>query len=312
MRSKALFFSILLVLGLMLSPPAWAQLPTITLSDLGVGVRALGMGEAFVGLSDDEQAIFYNPAGLAYLPRITMSAFYESHFAGSDYFNASAAMRHLGLGLGLFNFGTLEQRDANDQVTGSLGYLSFSFIGAAALSLNELPLRELRGLGALALGMRAKYLGISTLTPGGGAGFGIDPAFMVNLEGIRILGLSLEALRTGLALENLLSTGTFYEGGRQEPWTAKLRLGTALLLKDLAVGLDLAVPFELHLGSELRFRPLRELGELAIRAGGMLRGGVFSLTMGFGIQVLEFRLDYAFMSHPQLPFSHRLALSWRL
>ena len=33
--------------------------------ELGMGVRALAMGGAFIGLADDGNALFYNPAGLA-------------------------------------------------------------------------------------------------------------------------------------------------------------------------------------------------------------------------------------------------------
>jgi len=36
---------------------------------LGQGARALGMGQAFVSVADDESALFYNPAGIAQLAR---------------------------------------------------------------------------------------------------------------------------------------------------------------------------------------------------------------------------------------------------
>ena len=40
-----------------------------------VGARAMGMGGAFVGLADDAEATYYNPAGMAFLPcaNVTMS-----------------------------------------------------------------------------------------------------------------------------------------------------------------------------------------------------------------------------------------------
>ncbi len=43
------------------------------LPGLGVSARALGMGDSYIGLSDDASAAFYNPAGLGLLKRIELS-----------------------------------------------------------------------------------------------------------------------------------------------------------------------------------------------------------------------------------------------
>lgn len=40
---------------------------------LGVSARALGMGDSYIGLSDDASAAYYNPAGLGLLKRIELS-----------------------------------------------------------------------------------------------------------------------------------------------------------------------------------------------------------------------------------------------
>lgn len=43
------------------------------LPGLGVSARALGMGDSYIGLSDDASAAFFNPAGLGLLKRIELS-----------------------------------------------------------------------------------------------------------------------------------------------------------------------------------------------------------------------------------------------
>ena len=53
---------------------AWGLAFFILLSAWGieqfpVGTRPIGMGEAFVGVADDANAVTRNPAGLSYLPR---------------------------------------------------------------------------------------------------------------------------------------------------------------------------------------------------------------------------------------------------
>ncbi|MFA4924864.1 MAG: hypothetical protein WC557_11775, partial [Ignavibacteriaceae bacterium] len=49
-------------------------------SGLGVGARALGMGNAFTGISDDASAMYFNPAGLGLIKRLEVAG-------GLDYFN---------------------------------------------------------------------------------------------------------------------------------------------------------------------------------------------------------------------------------
>jgi len=46
------------------------------LHEVGAGARVFGLGRAFVGLADDPSAIFWNPAGLEYAPRISFSLFH--------------------------------------------------------------------------------------------------------------------------------------------------------------------------------------------------------------------------------------------
>lgn len=49
---------------------------------IGVGARALGMGGAFVGLSNDASAVYWNPAGLAQLNQRELSIMHAERFAG--------------------------------------------------------------------------------------------------------------------------------------------------------------------------------------------------------------------------------------
>ncbi len=59
---------ILVVVACVLSsaPSAMADYPVIT--SRGIGARALGMGNSFVSLADDFSAVYWNPAGLGFVP----------------------------------------------------------------------------------------------------------------------------------------------------------------------------------------------------------------------------------------------------
>ena len=73
-KSLGLLFVILFVYA---NNSAAAELPYIY-----KGVRPMGMGGAFVALSDDANALFYNPAGLANIKTKRTSVF-ELEFEGS-------------------------------------------------------------------------------------------------------------------------------------------------------------------------------------------------------------------------------------
>ena len=58
-----------------------------------IGVRALGMGGAFVAVADDVSAIWWNPAGLATGGLFSMAVDYESfdERSGTGIFTGNAA-----------------------------------------------------------------------------------------------------------------------------------------------------------------------------------------------------------------------------
>lgn len=64
-------FSIMLLFG----TPQAQLLGNPTRSDVGVGARALGMGNNYVAVSDEASALFWNPAGIAFIhgPQIQFS-----------------------------------------------------------------------------------------------------------------------------------------------------------------------------------------------------------------------------------------------
>src|SRR4051812_2175408 len=61
---------------------AWAGLSE--LKELFRGARATAMGGAFVSVADDEQAVFYNPAGLANIQASTFHFVSASLEASTD------------------------------------------------------------------------------------------------------------------------------------------------------------------------------------------------------------------------------------
>ncbi|MDP1678158.1 MAG: outer membrane protein transport protein [Bacteroidota bacterium] len=67
-------FKILILITIIISIPLFAQFSEdavrYSARGSGVGTRALGMGNAYIGVSDDYSATFWNPAGLAQMRRL--------------------------------------------------------------------------------------------------------------------------------------------------------------------------------------------------------------------------------------------------
>lgn len=306
-----------LALGFLLffAPLALPQ-PMLTLFELEGGARVAGLGGAFAGLADDENAIFYNPAGLAYLDHHTrFGSLYESHFGLTDFGQMALARESLGLGLLLFNSRPIVQRDDQGNPIGQFSYAAVGLAGAYASTLGKLPvpLALPAGLDHLALGARLKLYRVKTLEEGSGATLALDPSMMFDFGRLEAGGLELDWLRLGLVLENLLGLPMEFGSGHREPWPLGFRFGGSLSFRGLIAAADLESDGTFHLGMEYRLG-LAGLGlgegqgSLALR-GGLILGKRFSFNFGLGLGLKGFRIDYAFSAHPQLPLSHLLGFS---
>jgi len=304
--TKALLLVLIALQGLMTA--AQAQ-NIVGLFDLEEGARPAAMGGAFVGLAEGEHAIYYNPAGLAFLRELYVGGLFESRFARATYGTVSFALPNLGGQLLFLSIGGITQRDEQGVPLGDLGYSQLGFLAGAGLALGEPPL----DLGLpLAAGLQFKFYRVNTLEPGSGTAFSLTPSLLWVQERFTLGGLPVRALRLGLIAQNLLGLGITYGSGHREPWSPGLRLGVGLLLP---AGLTFAIDLDVlagsfHLGGEWTLSGLEldtfGLGELSLRLGVRNLGEIIAPGVGFGLRVSDFRIDYAFVMHPELAGVHRI------
>lgn len=235
--------------------------------EMGASARAMGLGGAFLAIADDESAVFYNPAGLAYITKASVAAFYQRAFEIVHHVALTGAMRGWGAQIIRIDTGPLESANEFGNPTGEeMHYASWAGLLGFALGIEN-----------LSVGLRGKVYGDETET-----GWGVDGAMLMRWGGMRL----------GLMGENLLSP---------EDWARTLRAGAALALRfSSSFGLigaldvwDLLAQPELHLGIEV------EVNGLQIRAG---YDGV-AIISGAGVQWGQLQLDWAYRMHPQLPAS---------
>src|ERR1019366_7881104 len=103
----------------------WASGPETTAADIlkiGVGARAIGMGEAYVAQADDVSSLYWNQAGLALMQERQASFMYDQMYQDMSFENAS-----IGIPLD------------SGAIGGSLSYLNYGNIAGYSDSTNGNP-----------------------------------------------------------------------------------------------------------------------------------------------------------------------------
>lgn len=271
---------------------------------IGAGARPLALGGAFVAVSDDENALFYNPAGLATLWRPGLTSFYSTQYDVIGYGALGLSLRNWGVGLLYLNSSGIPGSDEAGAILPDFAYTNLAgLVGAAA------------EVGPVALGVRGKYLSVRTAAPpeGGeldrasGSGLALDAGALMQLGPARL----------GLVVENALATPIRYSTGSVEAWERRLvagasvRLGAVLLAADVERVGSRAQYY--HAGAELAMGVLALRGGVTAPLGGKAEEAERSreLTAGVGLRLGLLQVDYAYLMPATLPDSHRLSLALR-
>ena len=189
-------------LGLAVAEPAHAQFAfgdqrvgtsSGTFLRIGVGARAVGLGEAFVAVANDPSAIYWNPAGLASMQRAEVSLSHTEWPADIRYEHLVYVMpvRKLGGSLG-FQLGMLsteidETTELQPFGTGRSFFYSDLIAGVAYAR---------RWTDKLLVGVGVKYMHEDLGTDVGGPR---TQAFMVDIGSIYYLGLGSVRIATALS-----------------------------------------------------------------------------------------------------------------
>ena len=261
------------------------------LFEIGAGARPLGMGGAFVGVADDENAVFYNPAGLAFLQGRGITSLYSTQYEVVAYGAFGYAQPLWAAGLLLMNSSGIDATGQGGEIRGQFDYSNQAVLLGTGI---KLPLDWLHANSRwrAAVGGRLKHLRATSAEEGNGpirsvhgTGYALDVGVLVEFSNVR----------AGLIYENLFSQPVRYTNGGSEPWPSKLSIGGAFTLGQVHIAADirdLSGSFRtLHLGAEL------PLGTGRLRAGltsplGQSSVGRPDITGGFGVQLGHAQVDY--------------------
>jgi hypothetical protein len=255
---------------------------------LGVGGRAVGMGEAYSAISTDAAATYYNPSGLVEGQTVDIMVMHKEWVQGmrTEFLGMRVpfGVYAVGLSINTTNIGEIQLRTRPGPAEGTFSSHDF----ALGISLA-------RSFGSnVSAGITGKFLYEKIFVDeasGAAADFGI------------LYKSPLEGLRFALVGSNFGSMGSLREEKIRLP--SSIRVGSAYthevefarsVLTVAADGIKHSHDdkFHLHTGAELNFQET-----VSFRAGYLFGYESRGFTAGLGLQRDFLRLDYGFSPQAQ-------------
>jgi hypothetical protein len=271
----------------------------------GISARTGGMGNAFIGLSDDIESIYYNPAGLGNLIDSGVTAMYQTPMlqTSRSFLGLNKRLSYPSLS-GSIGFGWLRLRSTDIELTSS----DERILGTDTLT-NDLFLlgAGVHPLAHWSAGLSLKYFrfAFNGFTE---SGFGWDAGVHAQYNPFRF----------GFALTDI--TGTTLKGASAEPGATeakdkvpmRFRPGAAFTLNR---PFDLPVDWSVDVDGLIKTQGAQDMrlfvgSELWVFNGrAALRGGIeqqVGPTIGFGLRLGMFQLDYSYLFSAHLQDENRL------
>ncbi len=285
--------------------PAAAQTPASTAGTAGnvflrsgLSARVAGMGETFTAVADDENALFYNPAGLANIGKGAVGLNHTQWFEDIRMDNLIAGYnfdRKLGVALSVAHMWmpALEGKDVFGNPTGDVN------VSSSVINL---------GLGykihpAFYVGLGVKY-------------------FQDNLAGFSASGLALDAgfymytalrgLSFGFAVQNIGGDIQYDEAREELPLTYRAGLAYKVPGTDLRIAADasksLDTDYNFSAGVEYVL-----MNTFSLRVGNQFKNNMgFQPGYGAGFNFEQsYALDYTFHQFEDLGNTHRVGFTFR-
>jgi len=289
----------------------WASGESDAFALTGIGARSGGMGNAEIGLADEIETVYYNPAGLGNLTDSGLTAMYQapelSTSRGFAGFNARLDRLKLpgsiGFGWLRLNSSDIELTNANEQVLGSDTLTDDLYLLGYGVRLSSI----------LAVGASLKYYrfafdGFSE------SGLGFDAGLQARWSIFR-LGAAFTDFGGGTTLTG---SSIFPNGGNvSDKVPARFRPGVGVVMPDpfdwpILVNADIDALAKLQGSQDARIFSGVEVWtyqeRVALRTGFEQAVGP---TLGFGIRLGPFQIDYSFLLSLNLPDEHRISTTFR-
>ncbi len=270
--------------------------------NLGVGARALSLGNAYVAMPFDATAIYWNPSGLDHIQYKHVSMFYTNLLGGANYYflgyvHPTISIGTFGAGIVSFGVNGVPIRDENNFLLGNESSSENMFLFSYG---KKLPWNLSGGIS-----LKIHYQDIVGYTATG-VGSDVGVLYQPNFNNPWMSGLTL-----GFTIQNLVGP-RLKANVRTDVLPVNVRLGMAKPIFKNEWGPQLTffmdfeqgenVPFKYHAGTEYVFQNK-----------AMLRVGMNNnqLSFGAGASLDKFQLDYSYgkFAEHELSPSHRVSFT---
>ncbi|MDD5067068.1 MAG: hypothetical protein PHF84_08480 [bacterium] len=249
------------------------------------GVRTRGMGDAFTGIADDINCIYYNPAGLGQFAKGEISLVYNNYYNLDLMNNLIFSVASPGIAEGTMGFSY--QRSGVGQNVNFLGDYSEN-IYTLSYGVELLP--------SFYAGGNLKYLKID---------YDIHASAISCDAGVLMRALD-NHFSAGLMVKNLNKPVIRWENSTSESLSSVIRLGAGFRPNnDLLFGLDLdrinEENYNIHAGAEIWLFSRRIAPRLGL---ALLQSDGITLNVGMSFRYQALRLDYSLDRHYELGLNH--------
>ncbi|MEW5767152.1 MAG: hypothetical protein AB1797_05925 [bacterium] len=275
----------------LVGPAAANKAPRGAFDFSGLGVRAAGMGQAYVALANDASGAYYNPAGL------TQLVSHQISFMHTDLFSLDLISEEF---LSIATNSTVKGASAFSRASIDSKHRSWEeleYLLSYAKTVNP----------SLSMGVNAKYLQEDSdfdIEGGKARGYGAD---------IGLIYKPIDSISVGVIIRDIISR-LKWDTEREEhlPWQVDLGLAwnsAYLTLGTQVSGEQDSLLKKAAMGGEYRLKAGKEI-ELSFRTGGssvLEKKRQILLSFGTGVNYKSWQLDYSFQYNEGLPDTHRVS-----
>jgi hypothetical protein len=273
-----------------------------------IGARPSAMAGAFISISGDIHAMYFNPAGLAPISNRLATATYLNHVLdfNSGFVAYTQPINRVGqvaVGINYMSYGDFEQTDDLGNKLGSFGAGSFALQSSLGRSINE----------NLMAGVSAKFI-YSSIDEYTSTALALDLGMIYKLPFIEDMNVGIGVFNVGTALS------AFMDHKDQLPLNVVIGLS-----KKLAhLPLEYCLSANKYIDDDIQFNVG---GEFTLAEGVFLRIGYNSLgrdlkvgadadkfaglSLGLGVQWNQVQFDYALSSFGAIGYLNRATFSYR-
>jgi len=286
--------------------------------NIGVGVKARALGNAFVALADDPTATYWNPAGIYYCNNLSFNIMHSEEYAGNLKYDAISAVYPLDdakkfgfliTRTGISGIPLTELEDPNDTISVHNPPYAYKYVSDADytgyLSFSSKLFTD------ISFGITTKliYRIIGDIKA---SGIGLDAGFLYKVN---------PSIQVGLNIRDAIGTSIWWKNGETETVSPNILAGASTRFVFPIIN----VPSRLLCQTDIYFENRKGAAQLSVGKASLdfHAGMLFDIapflsiacgidreyfTAGAFISYKNYTLQYAFEDNPDLDIIHRISI----